>query len=85
MIASQIPPMWQRSPENFQQTHQSLALFRLHEWQTENPNMLLHQFVARYIDRLTDDLPASVILEITKTIIGVWENQPILKHNPELV
>lgn len=65
-------PLWERSPQKFWSTHESLIALSIQEWQAADATLSLSKAVSRYVDGLPFDIPADVLLKITKMVIDIW-------------
>lgn len=68
-------PLWERSPQKFWSAHESLVALHIQEWQAADATLSLSKAVARYVDGLPSDIPADVLLKITKMVIEIWEKR----------
>ncbi|HRI58649.1 MAG TPA: hypothetical protein PK228_02970 [Saprospiraceae bacterium] len=66
-------PFWERSPRKFWNAHEGLIKMRIQEWQSADPAVSLAKVISKYIDGLPPDIPADVLLKITKMLIEAWE------------
>ena len=72
-------PFWERSPRKFWSAHENLIGLKLHEWQAADPTLSLAKAVSRYMDGLPPDIPADILLKITKMVIEAWEKHRSVK------
>jgi hypothetical protein len=74
ILAENIKPVWQQSPKKFAAAHKGLIIYELQELSRMGKLSGLSQFVSAYLKDLPEDLPADVVLDITKWAIFEWEN-----------
>jgi hypothetical protein len=73
---SAVPqPFWERSPRKFWSAHENLIELNLHEWRAADSNLSLSKAVSRYLDGLPSDIPADILLKITKMVVEAWEKK----------
>ena len=73
IVTEDVKPPWVRSPKKFQLVHGSIIKLRLWEWDQAGNEPSLTKFIADYTSKLPENLPAEVLLDITKWAIEGWE------------